>query len=173
MLTYFSYLLGKYIRFNDNAPDAVADFYPGQVAKIVGLECKSGLLTLRVDFGLWAEFNDRLDPGTYFDKDGRPTLRWSQTSFYPKNRVDTLYLSPDKNLWNFDEIDERVALALGDGAEARMPGEKYDECLRWIRKALENPSQGNVQMARLHLQVMEGYSPVRIRAEGQRQAGVI
>ena len=167
-------MIGKYIQFNDADMDADNDFFRGQVAKIVAARevmlagTGESAYELRLQFRQWREFNDGLDPGTYFDDQGQATRRWSQTEFYPENGETTVYISPDQSLWNFDFLEERVALALADGADAVVPGGQYEECLRWIRKALDDPSPLNLQMARLHMAVLEGHSPARLRAEVEK-----
>lgn len=82
-----SSLVGKVIIFNLNVEKCEIDFDSGMKALVTGFAITDPgeVFKLDLDFSEFEESNKLLMQSNYYDKDGRPTLKWCETKFYPKD----------------------------------------------------------------------------------------
>ena len=82
-----SALVGKVIQFNAEVEKTEIDFDCGMKARVVGygITDPGELFKLDLDFSEFEQENKKLMQSNYYGKNGRPTLKWSETSYYPSD----------------------------------------------------------------------------------------
>lgn len=82
-----SALVGKVIQFNDQVEKSEIDFDRGMKARVVGyaITDPGEVFKLDLDFSEFEESNKLLMQSNYYDKNSKPTLKWCETAYYPKN----------------------------------------------------------------------------------------
>jgi len=107
-------LQGKVVQFNERCKREEVDFDVGMKARIIGVQpAENNCFRVLFDFKEFEEANKLLAQPGYWDKDGKPTLRWHETNHYPKDCKYDWYIGADaleKNEVCFDLAD--VALKL-------------------------------------------------------------
>ena len=89
------------IQFNkliyENDYDGVDE---GFIAKITSVrkEYNSNVYRIEFDMSDYLENNYEKAKPNYYDKDGKATLKWQDTNYYPKDNIDTLYLLETEEL---------------------------------------------------------------------------
>jgi hypothetical protein len=80
-------LVGKVIKFNKEVEYSEIDFDIGMKARVVGFAITDPgeVFKLDLDFSEFEEANKQLMQSNYYDRSGNPTLKWSETNFYPSN----------------------------------------------------------------------------------------
>jgi hypothetical protein len=80
-------LVGKVIQFNADVEKSEIDFDRGMKARVVGyaITDPEEVFKLDLDFSEFEDSNKLLMQSNYYDKMGKPTLKWCETKFYPKN----------------------------------------------------------------------------------------
>jgi len=79
-------LQGKVIQFNSEVEKTELDYDRGMKARVVRWEDKcDGCFRLVTDFSEFKEHNEKLMQANYYDKDGQATLKWCETTLYPKD----------------------------------------------------------------------------------------
>lgn len=104
-------LVGKVIRFNHHlASDHEMDFVEGQKATILNVDpqIENDIVKILIDFSKYEEENNRIAPADYFDSEHKPTLKWCETKYYPKDKRATIYVDPniEKYPLPFDILEE-------------------------------------------------------------------
>lgn len=84
-------LLGKTIVFNKNVEATEIDFDIGMKAVVTGTFEKNDLLHINLDFSKFEEYNRTLMQSTYYDGSNNPTVKWCDTTYYPKDFKTTEY----------------------------------------------------------------------------------
>jgi hypothetical protein len=78
-------IVGKVIRFNRNVEETEIDFDESMKARVVSYRIVDyDVFQLTLDFSEFEEDNKRLMKHNYYDSNGKPTLRWCDTRYYPK-----------------------------------------------------------------------------------------
>lgn len=80
-------LVGKVIQFNADVEKSEIDFDRGMKARVVGyaITDPEEVFKLDLDFSEFEDSNKLLMQSNYYDKMGKPTLKWCETGYYPKN----------------------------------------------------------------------------------------
>jgi hypothetical protein len=90
---------GKAIQFNSRIELGESDFVAGQKAIITDYKQElDGVVKLTLDFSSFLEHNKALERPCYYDKNSIPSLKWSETKFFPKNFVTYEYFMTDEIL---------------------------------------------------------------------------
>ena len=107
-----SALVGKIIIFNEHVENTEVDFDRGMKARVKGFAIvDSGeVFKLDLDFSEFEEANKLLMQSNYYDKNSKPTLKWSETGYYPKDCKCTDYFGYngeglDDNSFCFDVVE--------------------------------------------------------------------
>lgn len=97
------------VRFTNKTEDIEADVDEGMLARAISAT-NEGDGTTKVVFEVkeFESINIPLMKPNYYDKDGKPTLRWIDTNFYPKNGLEFFYIETDGEI-PFELIDNNVA----------------------------------------------------------------
>ena len=76
-------LVGKVILFNRLVETTELDYDTGMKTRVVGYQDKGdGCFMLQTDFSEFQQYNEGLMKSNYYDKNGQPTLKWSETAYY-------------------------------------------------------------------------------------------
>lgn len=79
-------LKGKVICFNKEVEKTEVDFDSGMKARVIGVrDVDDDVFVLDLDFSEFEESNKKLMANNYYDSNGHPTLKWCETSYYPKD----------------------------------------------------------------------------------------
>ncbi|MFB5759022.1 hypothetical protein [Paenibacillus medicaginis] len=128
------------VKFTEKVESEIeCGFDDGMMARLVDFrDDGSGCFELKFDFSEFEQHNKRFEKINWYDKQGNPSLRWSETSFYPKNRIETFYIDYDTEI-NFLEIV----------TEERINDPEEIVALRWVvdqfEKVLCGEKAGNVE----------------------------
>lgn len=72
-------------------------FDPGMIGKIVGATKESeNTYQFRVDLNDYVEHNKSVASNDWIDGNGKPTLTWFETKFYPQDGIEVMYLPIDR-----------------------------------------------------------------------------
>lgn len=86
----FNTLVGKIVTFSEKIEETECDFDPGMKARVSGFDIHdSDLVKVYFNFSEFLDHNRKFMKPNYYDKDGKPTLTWEQTSYFPKNFIKT------------------------------------------------------------------------------------
>ena len=100
--------LNKKIVFTKNIEDFEMDFDENMAAKVISYDYKSNEKTfiIYMNFKEYEEENRKFEKANYWDKNNCPTLKWSETSYYPKDGKIELYFDSDLNISDYFNIVE-------------------------------------------------------------------
>jgi len=84
-------LVNRVLVFNKKVENTETDFDVGMKALVTGVYLKDDILHINLDFSKFEEYNKTLMQSTYWDKEGKPTLKWCETPYYPKDCKTTEY----------------------------------------------------------------------------------
>lgn len=105
----FNKLIGKVVTFSNKIEETESDFDPGMKARVSGVEVHDkDLIKVFFNFSEFLDHNRKFMKPNYYDKNGKPTLIWEQTAFFPKNHISEDYfgLNFEDNMKYFSEVTE-------------------------------------------------------------------
>ena len=94
-------LIGKEIEFNYLVAELEIFFDKGMRGRIIDITLyvsydDGDCFKLLVDFSEWEEYNKRRSLPTFYDNAGNASLKWHETTFYPHNKVEKIFLMGDQ-----------------------------------------------------------------------------
>lgn len=130
----FEALKGKVVRFTEVIESFEVGFDPGMraVVKSVSFDDHSdgsASARLELDFSMFEETNKEFGKNTYYDSEGTPRLYWWETQFYPKDKVEELWLAVGNYPVGFEvvpELSDKVIRYLGVYEAAQRLREVYE-----------------------------------------------
>lgn len=132
-ITCFKNLVGKFIKFTDAVEEYELEFDAGMIAKITHFETEFlGLdehgkeqwgINLFFDFSQYEEYNKQFMKPNFYDNNGLPTIKWSESKFYPSKKVTSYWFDPDL---------KQYPLPFEVVGDASYP--TIEECLELIKK---------------------------------------
>lgn len=78
-------LVGKVITFNQEVEKTEIDFDAGMKARVIGFDIDKDYFKLKVSFKEFEDVNKQFMHCNYYDREGKPTLKWCETRYYPEN----------------------------------------------------------------------------------------
>lgn len=90
---YENFKVGTTVKFNQSIEEYEVGFEDGMMATIHKIEFDDiyRVINIYFDFSKYEEFNKKLMTANYYDDNGKPSLRWDETSFYPKNKIESCF----------------------------------------------------------------------------------
>lgn len=90
-------LIGKEIEFNSLVEEQEIFFDKGMRGRITDITLEGSYddgdcYKILVDFSEWEEYNKRRSIPTFYDNAGNSNLKWHETSYYPNNKMDKIFL---------------------------------------------------------------------------------
>lgn len=125
------------VRFNNKVEtDFETGFDTGMMARAISFNYTDpDVVKIDFEFREFEEHNKNYEKSNWYDKQGNPTLKWSQTNFYPNSKIEDIYFTVGYDLDCFEIVDD-------------VPETEEINALRWVveqfEKVLAGEKAGNV-----------------------------
>jgi hypothetical protein len=105
----FPNIQNKIIEFTPEVEKDETMFDAGMRGRVTDYQIQhEDVVKITVDFSQFEEFNKQFEKATFYGKDGQANLKWSESPFYPNNKVEIIYVDLDIERWPlpFREVEE-------------------------------------------------------------------
>ena len=107
-------LSGKTVKFTSGVDEFETGFENGMFGVVEKVTPEvDDVYCLWVNFSRFEEHNKQLMTPNYFDAQGKPTLRWNETTYYPTDRVEKIFVGSG--------VDHAFLEVVGDAQGAGSP----------------------------------------------------
>ncbi|WP_067924023.1 hypothetical protein [Alicyclobacillus shizuokensis] len=136
------------VRFKEGIEQFDIYFEEGMLARVIEASEALGIedsVYVVFSFKEFVEYNKSLEKPVYFDRNKNPTLRCSETPYYPESYEDSLYLSYSEENDHLFEVLKDDSMRLFDeflesrGSSKGTPPMSY---VQWLEKQLISARQG-------------------------------
>lgn len=148
------------VLFNENIEKLETDFDENMKARLIGMSlAENQCYRLTFDFSEFEEYNKQYEKPTFFDEHDNPTLTWSESRYYPANKLEVFFIDEDSEIDFLQIIPTLFTNNIPETINQQNLNQKISaseevEALAWVVDQLEKVLQGekaaNVEECLLH-----------------------
>ncbi|MFX3643523.1 MAG: hypothetical protein ACE3L7_33530 [Candidatus Pristimantibacillus sp.] len=138
------------VMFNKLIEKTECDFDENMKARLVNMsDAENDCYRLTFDFSEFEEYNKKHEKPNFRDHQDHPILTWSESRFYPANKLETFYIDHDSEIDFLQIIPEPLMSTSPETPHLDNLSKEIDireevEALAWVVDQFEKVLQGEI-----------------------------